>query len=91
MAFFFVVILFQAFLPGSVVEKSGSEVEERGDAVLKEIRGLDFGEGFRFVPTRLMERWERERTEANATRLGREVRRLGIRRPRIALVSGFLE
>lgn len=89
-AFFFVVILFQAFLPGSVVEKSGGEVEERDDGILKEIRKLDFGEGIRFVPTRLVERWERERREANATRLGRAVRRLGVRRPRIALVVAEL-
>lgn len=89
-AFFFVVILFQAFLPGSVVEKSGGEVEERDDGILKEIRKLDFGEGIRFVPTRLVERWERERREANATRLGRAVRRLGVRKPRIALVVAEL-
>lgn len=88
-AFFFVVILFQAFLPGSVLEKSRQEVEERDDGILKEIRGLEFGEGIRFVPTRLMETWEREKRGANATSLGREVRRLGVRRPRIAVVSGF--
>ena len=82
------VILFQAFLPGSVVEKSGGKVEESDGGILREIKGLDFGEGIRFVPTRLMERWERERREANATSLGRPVRRLGVRRPMIAMVSG---
>lgn len=88
-AFFFVVILFQAFLPGSVVEKSGGEVEESDGAILNGIRGLDFGEGISFKPTRLMEKWERERREANATSLGREVKRFGLKRPKIALVSDY--
>ncbi|ONK68917.1 uncharacterized protein A4U43_C05F17380 [Asparagus officinalis] len=89
-AFFFVVILFQASLPGSVVEKSGGEVEESDGAILKGIRGLDFGEGISFMPTRLMEKWERERREANATSLGREVKRFGLKRPKIALVVAGL-
>ncbi|KAG1367724.1 D-inositol 3-phosphate glycosyltransferase [Cocos nucifera] len=92
-AFFFVVILFQAFLPGSVMEKSaglgwnkGLGEGERG--VLERIEGLDFGEGIRFVPSKLLERFEKERKEANLSlmALGRPVKQVGLLKPRLALV-----
>nr|CAD1834106.1 unnamed protein product [Ananas comosus var. bracteatus] len=72
-AFFFVVVLFQAFLPGSVVERSG-------DA------------GIRFVPSKLLERWEKDRREWNSSMavLGRTVARVGLRKPRLAMVVADL-
>ncbi|XXG55179.1 hypothetical protein AAC387_Pa03g2902 [Persea americana] len=70
--FFFVVILFQAFLPGYVVDKSSdslrglSGLEVSGDlGHLKEMGLLDFGEGIRFVPSKLLEKFRREAIEAN--------------------------
>ncbi|KAK1320263.1 Plastidial pyruvate kinase 2 [Acorus calamus] len=96
-AFFFVVILFQAFLPGLIMEKSGGsgiavrspnrdfwEFEGLGD--------LDFGEGIRFEPTKLLERFRKEREEANssALALGRPRQRLAVRRPELALVVADL-
>ncbi|KAJ6851890.1 uncharacterized protein M6B38_257805 [Iris pallida] len=83
LVFFLVIILFQAFLPSSAVERSAA-----GDAegFLAKIGGLDFGEGIRFLPSKLEERWEKERRERNSSSLGRPVRRIGLRRPLIALV-----
>ncbi|XP_072994468.1 uncharacterized protein [Typha latifolia] len=89
-AFFLVVVLFQAFLPGSVVEKPGRALESGFlDGGLGE---LEFGEGIEFVPTKLLERWERERRERNSSlaALGREVKRMGIRKPRLAMVVANL-
>ncbi|XP_020573834.1 uncharacterized protein LOC110020169 [Phalaenopsis equestris] len=89
-AFCFVVILFQAFLPGSVLEKSTSRRTfdvDRG-LVNSSFRELEFGDGIRFVPTKLLERFERERKEADLffKVSGRPMRRAGLRKPRLALV-----
>ncbi|XP_020098703.1 uncharacterized protein LOC109717365 [Ananas comosus] len=97
-AFFFVVVLFQAFLPGSVVERSGDAVERGGSIesgmgeVLGEFKGLEFGEGIRFVPSKLLERWEKDRREWNSSMavLGRTVARVGLRKPRLAMVVADL-
>lgn len=94
-AFFFVIILFQAFLPGSVPGKSlaRSIVDEGHGPWRGDFPDLDFGEGIRFVPTKLLERIERERKEANSAlmALGRPMKRAGIRKPRLALVGFLLE
>uniref|UniRef100_A0A1D1Z063 D-inositol 3-phosphate glycosyltransferase n=1 Tax=Anthurium amnicola TaxID=1678845 RepID=A0A1D1Z063_9ARAE len=91
--FFFVVILFQAFLPASVVEKSGNvggarraPVVRRELGVLRGIGELDFGEGIRFVPSKLLKRFEKESGEANSSSVGRPRRRAGLLKPLLALV-----
>lgn len=93
-AFFFVVILFQAFLPGSISEKLPNRRSfdvDRG--VLKSsFRELEFGDGIRFVPAKLLERFEREKKEVDSFLVasGRPIRRAGLRKPRLALVSCVL-
>ncbi|KAF5196750.1 Glycosyl transferase, family 1 protein [Thalictrum thalictroides] len=88
--FFFVVVLFQMFLPGSVMEKSGDY--EVFDGVIrddewvkfKEIGGLEFGDGIRFEPSlKLLEKFQKEGTQVN---LSRPMVRTGIRKPQLALV-----
>ncbi|KAJ8616517.1 hypothetical protein MRB53_035889 [Persea americana] len=78
--FFFVVILFQAFLPGSVVDKSSDS-----------LRGLDFGERIRFVPSKLLEKFRREAIEANRSAASsRPGIRAALRKPQLALVLADL-
>ncbi|KAL5222284.1 hypothetical protein ABZP36_026997 [Zizania latifolia] len=105
-AFFFVTIVFVAFFPGSaVVERptmllpsrraGGGAGGGRGgaEALLPlGLGGLETGEGVAFEPTRLKERWAREqREEADSlAMLGRPVRRVGVRKPRLAMVFGHL-
>lgn len=91
--FFFVVILFQAFLPGSVVEKSSDSMRGAGLEAfedlghLKEIVGLDFGEGIRFMPSKLLEKFRREASEANRSAASsRPGIRAALRKPQLALV-----
>ncbi|MQM10375.1 hypothetical protein Taro_043271 [Colocasia esculenta] len=89
-AFFFVVILFQAFLPGSVVERSGDAGGDgRGPARRGEL-GLDFGEGIRFVPSKLLERFQKESVGTNSSSLGRPGRRAALLKPLLALVGDDL-
>ena len=93
-AFFFVTILVVAFLPGSLVVESPtmllpSRRANGGGGVGRDPllpRGL---EGLSFEPTRLRERWARERREEaqSLAELGRPVKRAGARKPRLALVS----
>ncbi|PIA34447.1 hypothetical protein AQUCO_03700009v1 [Aquilegia coerulea] len=88
--FFFVVVLFQMFLPGSVMEKSG-DFEEFGGVIrddewvkFKDIKGLDFGDGIRFEPSsKLLEKFQKEDTQVN---LSRPTVRTGIRKPQLALI-----
>ncbi|KAG6499489.1 hypothetical protein ZIOFF_039278 [Zingiber officinale] len=86
-AFLFVVALFQAFLPGSPDEGPDGGT---GSPHLGEIGRLEFGDGIRFVPSKLLERWERERREANLSAIegfaGRSRRTYGLRKPLLALV-----
>ncbi|XP_066312141.1 uncharacterized protein [Miscanthus floridulus] len=107
-AFFFVAIVFVAFLPGSdvVVERprltlpsrragpgrvggggGGGTAEDRGGRVRWEA-----GVAFEFEPTRLREKWARERREEakSLAELGTPVTRLGVRKPRLAMVFGDL-
>ncbi|KAK1269792.1 hypothetical protein QJS04_geneDACA006975 [Acorus gramineus] len=89
-AFFFVVILFQAFLPGFITEKSGvaTRASPRDSWDFGGLGDLDFGEGIRFEPTKLLERFRKEREEVNSSvaALGRPRKRLAIRGPELALV-----
>jgi len=108
-AFFFVAIVFVAFLPGSdvVVERprltlpsrrsgpgrvggggGGGTAEDRGGRVRWEA-----GVTFEFEPTRLREKWARERREEakSLAELGTPVTRLGVRKPRLAMVSTTIE
>ncbi|XP_077251260.1 glycosyl transferase family 1 protein [Tasmannia lanceolata] len=93
--FFFVVILFQAFLPGSVTDKSPNSDPQMGlfedMGFLKEIGELDFGEGIRFENSKVLDKFQREAKDANSS-VG--LRRLGIRsavrRPQLALVLADL-
>ncbi|RWW65800.1 hypothetical protein BHE74_00026869 [Ensete ventricosum] len=87
-AFLIVVALFQAFLPGSSVERPGGG-SGAGGGELGEIGELDLGEGIRFVPVKLLERWDREDREANSSISAfgqRPLRRFGLRNPLLALV-----
>ncbi|KAG0483133.1 hypothetical protein HPP92_011217 [Vanilla planifolia] len=88
--FFFVFILFQAFLPVSVPEKSPTRgsLKEYWRLATGSYGELEFGEGIRFLPTKLLEKFERERKEADSNFMapGMTVMRAGIRKPRLALV-----
>uniref|UniRef100_A0A0E0C4S6 Glycosyl transferase family 1 domain-containing protein n=1 Tax=Oryza meridionalis TaxID=40149 RepID=A0A0E0C4S6_9ORYZ len=106
-AFFFVTILVVAFLPGSAVFErptmllpsrragGGAGGGRGGGAEALLPRGLgvvETGEGVAFEPTRLRERWARERREEadGLAKLGSPVRRFGVRKPRLAMVFGDL-
>ncbi|XP_057980829.1 uncharacterized protein LOC131166364 [Malania oleifera] len=90
--FFFFVVLFQMFLPASVVEKSGNSTGEieivSGDfKILKEMGGLDFGEDIRFEPSRLLAKFQREAMVVNQSSASYRTRhRFGYRKPQLALV-----
>ncbi|XP_043715599.1 uncharacterized protein LOC122663996 [Telopea speciosissima] len=94
--FLVVVVLFQAFLPGSVPEKAGVSFQEIGTVskdwmVLKGMGRLDFGEGIRFEPSKLLEKFERDARESNlSSASSRPLVRSGIRKPQLALVLADL-
>lgn len=90
--FLFFVVLFQMFLPGSMVEKSGEDemVVRYGDLnILKEMGVFEFGENVRFEPTKLLEKFQKEARAANlhSSAFNRTLHRFGYRKPRLALVS----
>lgn len=90
--FLFFVVLFQMFLPGSVMEKSDiafKDVEKSlGDLkFLKELGTLDFGEDIRFEPSKLLGKFKKEAREANFSSFNRTTNRFGYRKPQLALVS----
>ncbi|ONM40360.1 glycosyl transferase family 1 protein [Zea mays] len=101
-AFFFVAIVFVAFLPGSgVIERprltlpSSRAGEGRVGGGVEDRSGLvrwEAGAAFEFEPARLREKWARERREEakSLAELGTPVRRLGVRKPRLAMVFGDL-
>ncbi|XP_059651310.1 uncharacterized protein LOC132298944 isoform X2 [Cornus florida] len=85
--FSFFVILFQMFLPGSVIENSGNFLKERdtvyGDLTfLKDIGGLEFGEDIRFEPSKLLAKFQKEAKQVNVS--------FGYRKPQLALVFADL-
>lgn len=90
--FFFFVVIFQMFLPGSVMEKSenswkGREVDSGDSMVWKEFGGLDFGEGVKFEPLNLLGKFRKESREVNLSSVGRSGVGFGYRKPQLALVS----
>ncbi|XP_031504760.1 uncharacterized protein LOC116267270 [Nymphaea colorata] len=88
LVFLSVVILFQAYLPTSVTEKSG---ERRSIAGLRQLGDLSFGEEVKFVPGKVIRRLERDKKRMGLE--GGEMRpriRTPIRRPRIAIVFADL-
>lgn len=88
--FFLVVLLFQAFLPGSPVEDQSPE--RRSASALAGTAGvgdLDFGDGIKFVPRMLFELQREKQEEANSSALAppRRVKRFQLRKPKLALVG----
>ena len=98
--FIFFMFVFQMFLPLSTVEKdSGGFLKQKEDSFggelknfLKEIGGLDFGEGVKFEPTKLLLKFQRENRGVNNVSFGgsQKVVRFGHRKPQLAFVSIFL-
>ncbi|XP_009416403.2 uncharacterized protein LOC103997010 [Musa acuminata AAA Group] len=82
--FFLVVVLFQAFLPGSAVEGP----PQQWGSVLEGVGDLDYGDGIKFVPTELVQRLDRENQEANASAMafGEPLKRFPLRNPQLAVV-----
>ncbi|XP_031278478.1 uncharacterized protein LOC116136938 isoform X1 [Pistacia vera] len=90
------VVIFQMFLPGSVMDKSDDSLQET-DVVpsdlmfLKEMGLLDFGEDITFKPLKLMEKFQSENRELNLTNVfNRTQLRFGYRKPQLALVFADL-
>ncbi|KAL2892098.1 NAD-dependent malic enzyme [Bienertia sinuspersici] len=87
---------FQAFLPGSVMERPGNlkhDMDLVGEDLryLKEIIGeLDFGEDVKFEPTRLLAKFNKEAAEVNLTSGFKRGIRFGYRKPKLALVFADL-
>ncbi|CAL5397632.1 unnamed protein product [Camellia sinensis] len=89
--FFFFVVLFQMFLPGSVMEKSENSEVVSGDLMLwKEIGGLDFGEDIKFEPSKLLAKFQKESKEVNMSSVSRRGLSFGYRKPQLALVFADL-
>ncbi|XP_061997016.1 uncharacterized protein LOC133714780 isoform X1 [Rosa rugosa] len=95
--FLFFVVLFQMFLPGSVVEKSGALIRKNvesssGDLrFLKELGLLDFGEDIRFEPSKLLEKFRKEAREASlSSASNRTLQHFGLRKPQLAVVFADL-
>lgn len=97
--FIFFMFLFQLFLPLSMVDKSdGDFLKERVDDnidvdfknLLKEIGGLDFGEDVKFMPTKLLTKFQSEKIINASFGGSRTVMRFGNRKPQLALVSSLI-
>ncbi|KAJ9563366.1 hypothetical protein OSB04_008526 [Centaurea solstitialis] len=99
--FIFFMFVFQMFLPLSTVEKDGGEfLKQKEDSnfggelknFLKEIGGLDFGEGVKFEPTKLLLKFQRENRDVDNVGFGgsRRVVRFGHRKPQLAFVFADL-
>ncbi|KAF5744402.1 hypothetical protein HS088_TW08G01007 [Tripterygium wilfordii] len=87
------LFLFQMFLPGLKVEKSGSSWRDGGMDYgnlmgLKEMGGLDFGEGIRFEPSKILNKFQKENEGVNLS--NRTLQRFGLRKPQLALVFANL-
>lgn len=90
--FLFFVVLFQMFLPGSVMEKSEvafKDVEKSlGDLkFLKELGMLEFGENIRFEPSKILEKFKKEARETDFSSFNVTRNRFGYRKPQLAMVS----
>lgn len=77
--FFFVVIAFQAFLPGSMVEQSGRPPGVQPAPVLD-----GFGDGVRLPPLKMLERLKLSRSGASLRPSGV---RAALRKPKLAVVG----
>lgn len=80
--FFFFILLYQMFLPGLVIEKSGGSV-----MAWQMIDGLDFGEGIEFEPKRVLTKFKKDVRVVNVPDFSTRGLRFGIRKPLIAVVS----
>ncbi|KAI4355160.1 hypothetical protein L6164_003958 [Bauhinia variegata] len=92
--FLFFIVVFQMFLPGSVIEKSEDSLNAlkiRSGSLLHyrdiEKYVLDIGEGTRFL-LRISEKFRRETREVNL--FNRTGQHFGYRKPQLALVFGEL-
>ncbi|XP_034904882.1 uncharacterized protein [Populus alba] len=96
--FLFFVVLFQMFLPGSVVEKPelgsspwrGMELVDKDLWYLKEIGGLDFGEDIKFQPSKILQNFRKGNREMNMSFSNRTLSRFPYRKPQLALVFADL-
>lgn len=94
--FLFFVVLFQMFLPGSVVEKPIKTLRDEefssGDLFfLKEYGILDFGDDIRFEPSMVLEKFRRDAGELNLSyAFNRTTLRYPHRKPQLALVLADL-
>ncbi|KAM7476476.1 hypothetical protein LguiB_023719 [Lonicera macranthoides] len=90
------VVIFQMFLPGSMMEKSENLLKDREVIVsrdinfLKEIGELDFGEDIKFEPSKLLAKFQQEAKEVNMSFGSRRGVRFGYKKPRLALVFADL-
>lgn len=91
--FLFFVVIFQMFLPGSVMDESQDSLQDFDKVpadflFLKEMGLLDFGEEVTFKPLKLMEKFQTEDKDLNLTSVfHRKLHRFGYRKPQLALVS----
>ncbi|KAI3701268.1 hypothetical protein L2E82_45919 [Cichorium intybus] len=95
--FVFFMFLVQMFLPLSMVDKADGDFLKRDDDsagdfinLLKQIGGLDFGEDVKFVPTKLLMKFQREKTNNVSFGDSRTVARFANRKPQLALVFADL-
>lgn len=90
--FLFFVVLFQMYLPGSVVEKSIKTLKDEelssGDLMyLSEYGMLDFGEDIRFEPSKILDKFKKENRDLNLSNAFNRTRlRYPHRKPQLALV-----
>lgn len=90
--FLFFVVLFQMFLPGSVMDKTriklrDEEFSSNEFLFPKEFGLLDFGDDIRFEPSKLLAKFQKEAREANFSHaFNRTRQRFGNRSPQLALV-----
>ncbi|KAL6311540.1 hypothetical protein AAG906_005020 [Vitis piasezkii] len=76
--FCFFVVLFQMFLPGLIMEKSGES-----------LKNMENGYGdlsIRFEPSKLLQKFQKEADEVNLSSASRLRHRFGYRKPQLALV-----
>ncbi|XP_042460957.1 uncharacterized protein LOC122044982 [Zingiber officinale] len=88
-AFFLVVLLYQAFLPSSpVADRSPGRLSASALVGTAGVGDLDFGDGIKFVPQMLFELEREKQEEANSSALAsrRRVKRFQLRKPKLALV-----
>ncbi|XP_071735917.1 uncharacterized protein [Rutidosis leptorrhynchoides] len=98
--FIFFMFVFQMFLPNSTLEKVSNDFLKQKDDnfegelkhFFQEIGGLDFGEGVRFEPTKLLLKFNKDIKDVNSLAFGdsRKGVRFGYRKPQLAFVFADL-